>query len=41
MPEIIDVVKECWKEDPKRVIAQVVTIIMIFILIIAFLQPSF
>lgn len=41
MSEIISVLKECWKEDPKRVVAQVITVIMIFILMIAFLQQTF
>jgi hypothetical protein len=38
MLEIIDVVKECWKENPKACVIDVAVIVGIFILIIIVLQ---
>ena len=41
MPEIIDVVKECWKENPKACIIDCVFTIGIFILIIIIASQNF
>jgi hypothetical protein len=41
MLEIIDVVKECWKENPKACIIELCVSIGIFILLIVVLQQNF